>query len=795
MLRHLLLAFLLIWGVAVNAQGEKTIVVKIVNVAEKPLAQASVALLRTDSSLVKISVSDSNGVVHFTGANLRRFLLQVSLVGYTSVFRAVDGTESPYLVVLNASSQSLDPITVTSRKSFLEIKPGRTVVNLDASISNVGTTVLEALEKLPGITVDKDGNISMKGRSGVRVMIDGKLTYLDGAELANLLSGMSTSEVAQVELMDTPPASLDAAGNAGVINIKTKKGVQKGFNGTLTVAQAQGTYPKNTTGLLLNYREGKVNLFLNYSFTGRKEFTRVYALRTYLKNDGSIASYLEQPSVLTSTGYANSLRTGIDYAIGKASTLSLTLTGFLRNSTSLGDNPAVWMKANGQTDSVVYTESSNKRNLRNGQVSFGFHHHFHGSGELSADADLIGYSTSVSQNVDNTGPTYSEVYRAQIPTDYRILVGKVDYSEQLGLIKLEAGLKASQVNTDNLAAYEYNNGSGWKPDNGKSNHFLYNENVQALYTDAETKTGKWTLQGGLRYELTNYDARQLMKDSSFSSRFNSLFPTVLASFESDSANTFSLSAGRRIERVPYQSLNPYVQIINKYTYQTGNPYLRPQYSWNLELSHVYKNILITSLNYNLATDYLAQIFPTDASGIVTYTQGNFKRREIFGASVTLQLTPLPWWSFSLQAQGNHKRFEGFVITRLMTADVTQYALNMNNQLRFKKGWSGEVSGTYNSAGRDDIQETLNPRGQLTLGLAKSFAQNKGLLRLSARDVLYTDKFGGFSTFSQSTESFNIARDSRQVVLGFTWRFGQAYKAAKRLEGAADDEMQRANSRD
>ncbi|GAA4755436.1 outer membrane beta-barrel protein [Flavisolibacter ginsenosidimutans] len=795
MLRHLVFVFVLLWGVAVHAQDEKTIVVKIVNAAEKPLSQASVTLMRTDSSLVKISITDSNGIVQFANPNLPHYLLYVSLVGYKPASQIIDAKNPRLTFALQVSDHPLDVVTVSAKKPFLELKPDRTVVNLDASVTNIGTTMMEALEKLPGVTVDKDGNISLKGRAGAKVMIDGKLTYLEGAELANLLNGMNSAEVARVELINTPPSSLDASGNAGVINIITKKGTQKGFNGTVAVAPAQGTYPKSNNSLLMNYRSGKFNFFLNYSLTARKDFTHVYALRTYYKNDGSVASYLEQPSSLNSDRLANSLRLGVDYALGEATSLNLSLMGFLQNSTSTGNNPAVWMNARSVKDSVVYTVSNNTRDLRNGQVTLGFRHSFRSSGELSADIDLIGFRNRASQTVENTSPNYSEAYRAQIPTDYRIVLGQIDYSKQFGSMKMAAGLRAKQINTDNLAAYEYNNGWNWQPDNSKSNHFLYDENVWAIYNDAETKLGKWTVQGGLRYEITNYDAKQLMKDSSFSSRFGSLFPTLFVSYETDSSNTFSFSAGRRIERVPYQSLNPFVLIINKYTYQTGNPYLRPQYSWNVEMNYAYKRFLLTSLSYNLATDYLAQIFPTDNNGIVTYSQGNFKRRQNLGASIALQLAPYSWWSFTLQAQANHKRFEGFVINGLKTARVTQYELNLNNQLRFQKGWAGEVSGNYHSAGRDDIQETLNPRGQLSLGLAKSFAQNKGMLKLTVRDVLYTDKFAGFSTFSQSTESFNISRDTRQVVLGFTWRFGKAYKTTKHLDEDADDEIQRATSKD
>ena len=789
MLRHLFLVFVLLWGVAVSAQDEKTIVVKIVNAAEKPLAQASVTLLRSDSSLVKISVTDTNGLVQFSSPNLPSCILQISLVGYAPVVRAIDGKETHQVVVMHVANSSLQTVVVTARKPFLEVKPDRTIVNLDASITSVGTTLLEALEKLPGVSVDRDGIISLKGRGGVKVMIDGKLTYLEGTELAGLLNGMNAADVTQVELMDNPPASLDAAGNAGVINIKTKKGTLKGFNGTLTVSPIQGIYPKSNENLLLNYRSGRVNLFLNYGFNQRKDFNRIYALRTYYRPDGSVRSLLEQPGVVKISQTANNLRTGLDYGFGKATTLSLTLSGFVRHNNNQGDNPAVWMKTPAQVDSVIQTKTGDERKIRNLTVGLGLTHRLKSNGELSADVDFLDYRFRQNQKVQSEGMGYVETYSGTIPTDYRIFSGKVDYSEKIGLFTVDGGAKISHISTDNEAAYLYNNGMGWKPDDGKSNHFLYTENQQALYADLQTKRGQWSWQGGLRFERTNYSGHQLVKDISFSNNYNSLFPSVFVSFEKDSSNTFSFSAGRRIDRPAFQSLNPAVIITNKYTYQTGNPYFRPQFTWNVGLNHSYKNTLLTGLSYSLTTDYFAQLFKTDAAGIVTFTQGNFGRREIVGASVGLQLAPVKWWSTVLQTQINYKHLQGFINTDT-AARITQYTVNWSNQFHFKNGWSAEATGIYNSKSQVDIQEILDPSGQVLLGIAKSLAQNKYTIKLSVRDVFYTAWYKGNSTFTQAHEYFKLTRDSRVAALSLVWHFGKVYKAAKRPEGATDDELQR-----
>jgi iron complex outermembrane receptor protein len=696
-------------------------------------------------------------------------------------------------ITLRPSEHELDGLTITARRPVVEFKPDRTVVNLDASITNVGTTVMEALEKLPGVSLGRDGVISLKGRTGVTVMIDGKQTYLDGAELVNLLSGMNASQASQIELIDNPSAKQDAAGNAGIINIKTKKGTLQGFNGTLTVGGQQGFYPRTTNNLLLNFRSGKANYFLNYGVVSGLGLTRVYALRTYFKNDGTIASLLEQPSFLTGNSTANNLVAGVDYSITNATSVGISLTGQWQDFGNKGNNSAVWMQANRKIDSIVQTVSNSQTSRRKTGASLNFKHQFSVLQQLSADVEKISNRKHENQVVENSTSNYTEGYRAYVPTDYDIFSAKVDYSEQRGPVKLDAGFKTSSVNTDNLSAYETGNGITWTTDPSKSNHFLYKENIHAFYLNSQAKRSHWDLQAGLRFEWTKYNAKQLLKGDDFSRNYNGLFPSLSVAFEKDSSNSFSLSAGRRIDRPNYRDLDPFIRIINKYTYQQGNPYYQPQYTWNMQLSHAYKNILLTSLSYSITTDYFSQVFKTYASGIVLYTYGNLGRRENLGASVGLQLSPLPWWSFVLQAQAVHKHLQGEIDNRMMVANITQYSLNLNNQMRFKKGWSGEVSGFYNSSSQEDIQEVLDPYGQLSLGVQKMVWQNKGSVKLTLRDVFYTGWFKGLSQFAQSTEYFKMTRDTRLAVLSFIWRFGQAYKVEKHAEGAASDELQRAGS--
>lgn len=784
-----------------RGQDTASLQLSVVSTGQQPVAFATVALHRLpDSGLVKVQMTDVEGKTVFQTIRGGNYFCRVSHTGYvaftTPAFSLTNLSTTLPPVVLTPGGSELASVTVKAHKPFVEIKPGRTVVNLEEGITYAGTTAMEALEKMPGITVDKDGNIFLKGRSGVLVLLDGKQTYLDASQLATLLNGMTASQIEQVEIMDQPSAAFDAAGNAGVINIKLKKARQRGLNGSITAAYAQGYYPKNNNSIQLNYRSGQWNFFSSYSVNVNTGFTRVYALRTYLKEDGSIASVLEQPSFLKGNGNTHNLRTGVDLSLTSKTSLGLTLSGISLGRNGATTNQAIWLSPQRITDSLILTTGSNNSSWKNAGASLNFKHVFSSSRELSADVDLIQYRMRGDQLFENRllfPGSYAEAIRANLPSSLKIVAAKTDYVQQVKDIRFEGGLKASHITTDNLAAFEQKEGNEWKPDNGKSNHFHYTENIRAAYASAETKWAKWSLRAGLRFEATDYQARQLgnqvQEDSSFSRNYIGLFPSLLSSFAADSNHSFSLSAGRRIDRPAFQKLNPFIFIINKYTYQQGNPFFRPQYTWNAEVSHVYKNKFITSAGYSLTTDYFSQIFPMNSSGLVIYTEGNLGRLEQFTLSVSAQLAPLPWWSFSAQAVGVHKTMEG-VIERQLRATITQFTVDMNNQLRLKKGWSGEISGFYTSRSQSDIQEILDPAGQFSLGLAKTVLQSKGTIKLAVRDLFYTQWLKGNTSFISATEYFKITHDTRVVQLSFSYRFGKVFKSSKRSEGSAGDEIRR-----
>jgi len=413
------------------------------------------------------------------------------------------------------------------------------------------------------------------------------------------------------------------------------------------------------------------------------------------------------------------------------------------------------------------------------------------------DFDWLSYDINNEQFFNNSlqvNGGYVEGSRGFLPSQLAITSLKIDHSLQIGDNgKLETGYKNSFIDTDNTADYQKGNGTVWRQDYGKTNRFLYKENIHALYSSYEHKVDRFSMQLGLRYERTNYDANQLgnieRPDSAFSRRYQGFFPSSYVSFQADSSNTFTLTAGRRLDRPQFQKLNPFVNIINKYTYERGNPYFLPQYTWNLELSHQYKDFLTTSVSYSIIRNYFSQLFVSDGGDILIYTNGNVGRMYNLGASVALQLSPFKWWSFNGQVLFNHKELKGYQ-NSTYASSISQVNFSINNQFRINDVYSAEISGFYTTRARNDLQELLYDTGQLSLGISRPVFKKKANIKLSIRDLFYTQVMEGLTDFPDAQEYFLLTRDSRVVNLAFSYRFGKPLKSARRSGGAASDEMER-----
>jgi iron complex outermembrane recepter protein len=776
----------------------------------KTIESATITLLRAkDSSVAKMSVADKTGKFVFEGILEGKYMVSISAVGHNKGFsETFEITHSNPSITLKAvelvpQAKNLSAAVVTAKRPLIEQKVDRTIVNVEASVTNVGNSALEVLEKSPGITVDKDGNISLKGKQGVVIMIDGRLSYLSGPDLANMLRSMNASQLDQIEIMTNPPAKYDAAGNSGIINIKTKKNKQFGYNGSLTTGYTQGRYPRFNESGNFNYRNGKINLFTSLNYNRNHRGEDLIISRNFRESSTkNIVSIFDQTSKMENENHFYSGKIGLDYSVSKKTSLGFVFNGFY--------NPKTW-KSNTNTDifdpnriltNQTKTYSQNDENWKNFSSNINFKTVLDSAGqEITADLDYIQYrSTSVqplvSSYYDNMGNLTKtpDTLMGNLPQDITIYSGKADYTLPLKKgAKFEAGIKSSYVKTDNNANYDSLQNGQIVHDFNRSNHFVYEENINAAYLNYSRPLGKkWNGQFGLRMENTNAKGDQLTTGVKFKRNYTQLFPTVYLQHIANEKNSFVINYGRRINRPNYADLNPFIHFLDRYTFEQGNPNIKPQFSHNIELSHTYNRFLTTTLNYSTTTDIIQQVIEQNEISNETFIKkANIASRKQVGIAISAYKEITKWWSGNVYMNFANNHFKGVVNNENISIGIAMLMVQAQQQFKWGKGWGAEVSGFYRTKGLEGVI-FIEPIGQVSAGFSKQVLKNKGSIRLNVRDIFAGGRFKGYSKYGNVDANFINVNDSRAVSLSFTWRFskGKLKAGSGKKQGGASDELER-----
>lgn len=776
----------------------------------KTIEASTITLLKAkDSSLIKISTADKTGRFVFENIVNGKYLVSVSAVGhekrYSETFEITTEKNSVDLktIELIPLAKNLNEVTVVAKKPLIEQKIDRTVVNVDASISNVGSTALEVLEKAPGVTVDKDGNISLKGKQGVQVYIDGRPSYLSGADLANLLHSMNASQLDQIEIMTNPPAKYDAAGNSGIINIKLKKNKQFGYNGSATVGYTQGYYPRFNESLNFNYRKGKFNVFTNLSHNYNHRFQELDIQRNFRDDvTKNITSTFDQVSKMNNENLFYNGKAGVDYFASKKTTIGVVVSGFNNPSTWTSETKTDIYNPGGLLQYQTGAESRNDNLWKNVSGNLNFRHEFDSTGqEISSDFDFISYNSASAQSLiskyyDTNGNLTSgpDTLLASLPQDIKIYSGKVDYTLPLKKgAKFEAGVKSSYVTTDNNAAYDSLENGQYVHDYNRSNHFKYQENINAAYVNySRPFSQKFTGQFGLRLENTNAKGNQVTTGQQFNRDYTQLFPTTFLQYTINKKNQIGINYGRRIERPDYSDLNPFIHFLDRYTYEQGNPNLKPQFSQNIELSHTYGGFLTTTLNYTVTKDIIQEVLEQhEATNETFIKKANIAKLHQVGVSISGYKEITKWWSGNIYANLFNNQFEGVVNSDNIKIGVTSFLLQTQQQFKFGKGWQAEAGGFYRTKGLEGVI-FIHSVGQVNFGLSKQVIKNKGTVRLNFRDAFKTANFKGYSRYGDVDAKFQNYNYNQSLSISFTYRFSKGKMNAnnQRKNGSAEDEQNR-----
>ncbi|MDB5232971.1 MAG: hypothetical protein JWN76_3776 [Chitinophagaceae bacterium] len=778
----------------------------------RPLQSGAISLLRIkDSSLVKLAVSDKAGTYELVNVKPGKYIVSAALVGYSKSFSKLfevsnSNTEVPE-ILLKQNIKQIGEVTVQAKKPFIETKIDKTIVNVDASPTSAGSTALEVLEKSPGISVSNDGVISLRGKSGVIVMLDGKPTYLSAADLANMLKNMPASALDQIEIMTNPSSKYDAEGNSGVINIKTKKGKTAGFNGSIMVGYTSSIYrmkgttyfvPKSQNSFNFNYKKNKINIFGNYNpniFRGRNELT----IDRNFYNNGVLDGSSTQNTEFKFGNTNHTLKLGLDYYANKKNVFGIVLNGFVFNGHPTPITNSIIKDKNGMPQSAMISKTENRIGFENFSGNLNWKHSFDTAGrELTVDFDYVTYSnvsnmlltTNFYNNLQQqTSPTL--YLSGHLPADINIYSFKTDYSHPFRNGRLEAGIKSSYVKNDNLVDYKRQSYDKWINDT-RSNHFVYDENINAAYVNINKQIKKWTVQGGLRLENTIAKGYQVTNDSSFKRNFTNLFPSLFLSYAASKNNQFTISYTRRVTRPNYQDLNPFTYFLDSLTYRVGNPYLLPQFTHNFELSYAYKSKFIFTLNYNNTNDVISQILKQNTQSKITYnTSENVANFKNMGLSITAPASFAKWWNANFFTNVYNNHYKGMYNNQPIDMNYTSFMINLTNSFTLGKGLTGELTGFYRYKGVDQLSVN-EPVYQLSVGAQKQVMKGKGTVRLNVRDPFAWQKFEGRTKYSDIDVRFLARPDVRQVTATFTYRFGKNTPGnqPRRRQNASQDEQNR-----
>jgi hypothetical protein len=630
-----------------------------------------------------------------------------------------------------------------------------------------------------------------------------------------MLRNMSASQLEQIEIMTNPPAKFDAAGNSGVINIKTKKNKQFGYNGSVSLGYTQGILPRMNDGLNFNYRSGKFNLFsnLSHNYNERREILTIKRnFRDITTKD--IKSSFHQEAVMRNQNSFYNAKIGLDYFASKNTTIGMVVNGFTNPRTWLSNNNTQILDPAGNLLSTTKAHSRNESNWKNISTNLNLRHTFDSTGqEITSDFDFIKYNSSddnslISSYFDNLGnPSQTpDTLLGALPQDISIYSGKVDYTLPMKKAgKFEAGVKTSFVTTDNDALYTNMVHAQQQMDSARYNHFIYTENINAAYVNFSRELNKkFSLQLGLRLEntvskghSTGYEFDTLANkfawaDKRFTRNYTQLFPTAYFQYSANEKNQFVINYGRRIERPDYGDLNPFQHFIDRYTYEQGNPNLKPQFAHNIELTHTYGGFLNTTLNYTSTKDIIQEVLEQNELTHETFIKkANIAKLHQYGIAVSASKQIKKWWSGNVYANLYNNQFEGVVNNTFIKVATTTLVLNAQQQFKFGKGWGAEVSGFYRTKGLEGVIY-IRPLGQVSMGFSKQVMKDKGSLRLNVRDIFATQKFRGYSRYSNVDAQFKDVNDNRGVSLNFTYRFnkGKLKAGNQRKNGGASEEQNR-----
>ncbi|QHS63362.1 outer membrane beta-barrel family protein [Chitinophaga agri] len=772
----------------------------------KPLAFSTVNLISLpDSVVVASQPSDEQGRFSLSVSNEGNYSVVATYLGYSKGITAPFVLDKDHAIIRLPAigltlkqATNLKEVNIVKQKEYIERRNDRIILNIENNILAAGNSAMDILETAPNVSVDRDGNISLRGKKGVVIMINNKPTYLSVSDISNLLRNTPGASIQTIELIANPSSKFDAAGSAGIINIRMKKRDDYGTNWNLSAMAGYGTYYKSSIDLGFNHRGGSFNLYGNYGNSNNKRFN---------DNDVDRVNYLNQDITLfdqTSNAIrkigSHNFSVGADYFINPRNVIGVLVSGSFTDASQTMLSKTLIGSAPKRIDSVLSTRNPEKSGFDNMTYNLNYKTVLDTLGqELSFDVDynrFVSYKRSSYDNFyhlpDGSQLKNPEYLRNSAPIRINIYSAKFDYTVAVKKFKLELGGKTSWVETDNNFQFDSLSTDVWTPTN-RSNHFVYHENVNAGYINVKREFQKWSLQFGVRAEQTNSkgdlkDTKQVVKRS-----YLDFFPTFYATHKFSPDHEMGFSYGRRIDRPSYEDLNPFLFYVDPYTFSRGNPFLNPQYTNSFDLSYTLKNTYSFAFGYSFTDDVMSSVNINDSiAKTVIVTNANIAKQRSYTASANAPVKFTSWWKSNNNLNVFRNEFSSPDIFGVaFSSGQWSYMFNSNQSFNILKDLRAEINFSYQSPVVLGTLKVTNAQHGIDIGVNKSFANNKANLKLSVRDVFNTREQTIVNLLPGMDFQLHQKGETRIGRLTFTYKFGNnKVKQARQRNTGSESESQR-----
>ncbi len=798
-----LLVFIVCGFPAHAQENNRTITGKVIEQNGKPLEFANATLMaQNDSSIVQGVVTDSIGVFAFKQIKEGDYIVSITFVGYQkSQSKSVTIKGETHQVNLEPFQLTLDEnllkeIMVEAKKPLFERHTDKVVMNVSGSAIASGSSLLDLVKRAPGVVVTQN-KISMNGKSGIRVMMDGREQHISGQELFSELENTNSNGVHSIEIISRPSAKYAAEGAGGIINIISNRAFSKGISGSAYVGMGRGNKTKFNSGFNLNYKVGKVMTHMIYSYVWNPRTRENNVSRTFADNANTL--FFNQNNFQLQESNLHRIRGGLDYYINKKNTLSFSFDGKVYQKETTYNTETDFLNSAHVIDSSSLTNSFRDRQKNVWSYSVNYQHKYKKKGaKLSLDLahTTFDYDIPTSYTTKFYGEDKSVFIRDLIekgenPTTTGINTLKIDFTYPIGkAVTVEVGAKASMVSTDTKVDFFVSEAGQFETDDRRTNAFNYDENINAAYVMLTKEIGKVEVQAGLRVEHTITKGESITTKKKTEISYTDLFPSVHVSYDLDKNNQFYISYSRRLNRAKYKDLNPFVYYIDPFSSIQGNQHLTPEYANSIDATYTHKRKYSATLFYSRTDGAIEQVSTqNNDTKQILYRRENLDYFYEYGAEISLPFEVAKFWEVTLNVDVFNNKYETLIQDKMLDNSKTYYKVAVFNDFAIAKGFTAELTGYYLSGFSQNIY-TGGDMYEVSVGFRKSLFKNKWNLKVSLSDIFNTMQVSSFTKFNNQDTRMDIKDDTRVLSATLTYKFKKGQKAKKRRWRSSDREEKR-----